>query len=73
MSDRDRGRAAEQRAERIGWRRRSRLMSWASRDMDERLHEMNGWASTLDKRLRRHADESAKWHGKWHDPPLRVG
>ncbi|MDP8952715.1 MAG: hypothetical protein M3N18_10860 [Actinomycetota bacterium] len=72
MSERDRGRAAQRRAERIGWRGRSRLMSRASRNMDERLREMNGWAGALDERLRRHAEESATWHGKWDDPS-RVG
>ncbi len=64
MSDRDRGRVAELRAERTRWRGRSRLTSRASRNMDERLREMNGWASALDKRLRRHAEHSASWHGK---------
>ena len=73
MSDRDRGRPAERRAERIGWRKRSHLISRASRHMDERLREMNVWASALDERLRRHAQESAIWHRKWDDPPSRVG
>lgn len=68
MPDRDRGRAAELRAERIRWRGRSRLTSQASRSMDERLREMNERGSALDRRLRRHAEESANWHGKWDDP-----
>jgi len=72
VSDRDRTKAAERRAERIGWRGRSRLMSRASRDMDERLREMNGRASALDKLLRWHAEERAVWHRKWDDPS-RVG
>jgi hypothetical protein len=69
VSDRDRGRGAELRAERVRWRGRSRLMSQASRDMDERLRRMNEGASALDVRLRRHAEESASWHGKWDDFP----
>ncbi len=53
MSDLDRARAAELRAERIRWRGRSRRMSRASRNMDERLRRMNEQASLLDKRLHR--------------------
>ena len=68
MSDRDRGRGAELRAERVRWRGRSRLMSQASRNMDERLRRMNEQASLLDKRIRHHAEESASWHRKWDDP-----
>jgi hypothetical protein len=71
VSDRDRGRGAELRAERVRWRGRSRLMSQASRDMDERLREMNEQASLLDLHLRCHAEESASWHGKWDDPGHR--
>ncbi len=41
MSDRDGGRAAERRAEQIRWRKRSRSMSQASRNMDEHLRQMN--------------------------------
>ena len=73
MSERDRDRAAERRAQQIGWRGRSRLMGRASRNMDERLREMNSRASALDERLRRHAQESAVWHRKWRDPPSGVG
>jgi hypothetical protein len=66
MSIRDRGdRTAQMRAERVRWRGRSRLMSQASRDMDERLRRMNVQASALDMRLHRHAENSAKWD----DPP----
>jgi hypothetical protein len=72
VSVRDGGRAAEMRAERVRWRGRSRLMSQASRTMDERLRQMNLQASVLDRRLRRHAEESASWHGKWDDRP-RLG
>ena len=53
MSDLDRARAAELRAERIRWRGRSRRMSRASRNMDERLRRMNEQASLLDMRLHR--------------------
>lgn len=69
MTDRDRGGAARLRAERIGWRARSRLATRASRSMDERLRLMNERASTLDRRLRRHAEENVIWHSKWDDPP----
>ena len=67
MSDRDRGRAAELRAERIGWRGHTRSMSRASRNMDNHLRKMNEEASLLDKHLRRHAEESESWHRKWDD------
>jgi hypothetical protein len=70
MSIRDRGdRTAQMRAERVRWRGRSRLMSQASRDMDERLRRMNVQASALDMSLHRHAEKSASWHAKWDDPP----
>jgi hypothetical protein len=69
VSDRDRGRGAELRAERIRWRGRSQLMSQASRTVSERLHRMNEEASLLDKHLRRHAEESVSWHRMWDDPP----
>jgi hypothetical protein len=68
VSDRDRGRAAELRAERIQRRVRSRRMSQASRNMDEHLHQMNEQASLLDKRLQRHGEESESWHRKWDGP-----
>ena len=41
MSDRDRGRGAELRAERMQRRVRSRQMSQASRNIDEHLRQMN--------------------------------
>jgi hypothetical protein len=69
VSDRDRSRGAEMRAERIQRRVRSRSMSRASRDINERLRQMNEQANLLDLHLRRHAEESASWHGKWDDPP----
>ncbi len=68
MSNRDRGRAAERRADRILWRGPSRSMSRASRNMDEHLRQMNEQASLLDKRLRRHGEESESWHRKWDNP-----
>ena len=67
MSERDRDRGAELRAERVRWKRRSRNMSRASKSMDERLRTMNDQASTLDKRLSRHADECMRWHTTWDD------
>ena len=68
MSDRDGGSAAEQRAERVGWRKRSRSMSQASQNMDEHLRQMNAQEGLLDKRLHRHSVESESWHSKWEDP-----
>jgi hypothetical protein len=72
VSERDRDRGAELRAERVRWRGRSRSMSRASLSMGERLRKMNDQASTLDKRLSRHAEESKSWHTTWDDPP-RLG
>jgi hypothetical protein len=69
MSERDRGRGAELRAERIQRRLRSRRMSQASQHMDEHLRQMNDQASLLDRRLRRHGEESESWHRKWDDTP----
>jgi hypothetical protein len=43
-------------------------MSRASKSMDERLRKMNDQASTLDKRLSRHAEEGMRWHTTWDDP-----
>jgi hypothetical protein len=60
MSERDRSRGAELRAERIRWRGRSRSMSRASRSMDERLRKMRDQGSTLDKLLHRHAEENKR-------------
>jgi len=65
MSERDRDRGAELRAERVRWKGRSRNMSRASKSMDERLRKMNDQASTLDtldKRLRACADRLATFH-----------
>jgi hypothetical protein len=72
LSERDRDRGAELRAERIRWRGRSRSMSRASRNMGERLRKMNDQADVLDRRLRRHAEESKSWHATWDDQP-RLG
>jgi uncharacterized protein YcaQ len=72
VSERDRSRGAELRAERIRWRGRSRNMSQASRSIDERLRKMSGQGSILDRRLRRHAEESKSWHTTWDDSP-RLG
>jgi len=47
-------------------------MSQASRSMDEHLRKMKDQGRTLDRRLRRHAEESARWHTAWDDPP-RLG
>ncbi len=69
MSDRESGRQAELRAERIRWRGRSRSMSRASRNMAERLRRMDKQGSLLDKRLGRHAEENKSWHTNWDDPP----
>ena len=68
MSDRERSRGAELRAEQIQRRVRSRRMSQASRNMDEHLSQMNDQAGLLDKRLRRHGEDSESWHRKWDDP-----
>jgi hypothetical protein len=68
VTDRDGGRAAERRAERIRWRGRSQRISQASRNMDEHLRQMNDQAGLLDKRLHRHREESESWHSKWDDP-----
>ena len=68
MSDRDRNRGAELRAERMQRRVRSRQMSQASRNIDENLRQMNEQATLLDKRLGRHGEESESWHRKWDDP-----
>ena len=68
MSDRERSRGAELRAEQIQRRVRSRRMSQASRNMDEHLRQMNNQAGLLDKRLRRHGEDSESWHRKWDDP-----
>ena len=67
MSEGDGDRGAELRAERVRWKERSHNMSRASQSMDERLRKMNDQASTLDKRLSRHADEGMRWHTTWDD------
>jgi hypothetical protein len=68
VSDRNRGRGAELRAEQIQRRVRSRRMSQASRNMDKHLRQMNDQAGLLDKRLGRHGEDSESWHSKWDDP-----
>jgi hypothetical protein len=68
VSDRERSRGAELRTEQIQRRVRSRRMSQASRNMDEHLRQMNDQAGLLDKRLRRHGEDSESWHRKWDDP-----
>ena len=73
MSERERGRGAELRAERVRWRERSRDASQASRSMNERLRKMRDQGSNLDKRLRRHADDSERWHTSWDDPAMTGG
>ena len=72
MSERDRDRGAELRAERVRWKGRSRNMSRASQSMDERLRKMNDQAGLLDRGLGRHTEESKSWHTTWDDPP-RLG
>jgi hypothetical protein len=69
VPDRDRGRGAARRAERILRRVGSRWITTASRNMDEHLQQMSEQASLLDKRLHRHGEESESWHRKWDDPP----
>lgn len=73
MSERNRSRGAELRAERVRWRERSRDATQASRSMNERLRKMSEQGSNLDKRLRRHADDSERWHTAWDDPAVRDG
>ena len=72
MSNRDRGRAAEMRAERVRWRGRSRLMSRASRNMGERLRRMiNGQASAhgdghvLSWAVPRHSGSNLRHYREW--------
>lgn len=69
MSARDGDRDAQLRAERIRWRGRSQRMNQTLRNMYERLRRMNEQAALLDKRLRRHAEETVSWHRTWDDPP----
>jgi hypothetical protein len=68
VSEGDRNRGAELRAERIRWKGRSRSMRRASRNMGERLRKMNDQADVLDKRPRLRAEESKSWHTSWDDP-----
>jgi hypothetical protein len=68
VSDRERSRGAERRAEQIQRRVRSQRTSQASRNMDEHLRRMSEQAGLLDKRLRRHGEDSESWHRKWDDP-----
>jgi hypothetical protein len=53
VSEGDRDRGAELRAERVRWKGRSRNMSRASWNMDERLRKMNDQTSLLDRGLSR--------------------
>jgi hypothetical protein len=66
VSERDRSRGAQLRAERIRWRVRSPNVSQALRSMDERLRKMNEHGGTLDERLHRHAEETkdGTWLGR---------
>jgi hypothetical protein len=73
VSERNRSRGAELRAERVRWRGRSRNVSQASRSMNERLRKMRDQGSNLDMRLRRHADDSERWHTAWDDPAMTGG
>ena len=68
MSDKDRERGAQLRAERIQKMVRSRSMGLASRNMNEHLRRMGEQGSLLDKRLSRHAEQSQRWHRTWRDP-----
>ena len=67
MQHRNRDKAAEKRAERVGWR--PQQASQGSRSIEERLREMNDRAKALEGRLRHHADENANWHKKWDFRP----
>ena len=69
VSARDRDRDTQLRAERIRWAERSRRINQALRNMYERLRRMKEQASLLDKRLRRHTDETESWHRTWDDSP----
>jgi predicted nuclease with TOPRIM domain len=69
VSARDRDRDTQLRAERIRGAARSRRMNQALRNMHERLRQMEEHASLLDKRLRRHTDETESWHRTWDDSP----
>ena len=69
ISARDRDRDTQLRAERIRWTERSRRMNQALRNMYERLRGMKEQASLLDKRLRRHTEETESWHRTWDDSP----
>jgi predicted nuclease with TOPRIM domain len=70
VSERNRIRGAELRAERVRWRERSRNVSQASQSMNERLRRMRDQGSNLDKRLRQHANDSERWHTVWDDPAM---
>lgn len=63
---RDRKKAAEKRAEQVGWR--PQRESQASRSMDERMRELSERADALEGRLRHHAEERASWHKEWDEP-----
>ena len=69
ISARDRDRDTQLRAERIRATERSRRINQALRNMYERLRRMKEQASLLDKRLRRHTEETESWHRTWDDSP----
>ena len=69
MSARDHDRDTQLRAERIRATERSRRSNQALRNMYERLRRMKEQASLLDKRLRRHTEETESWHRTWDDSP----
>ena len=69
ISARDRDRDTQLRAERIRATERSRRINQALRNMYERLRWMKEQASLLDKRLRRHTEETESWHRTWDDSP----
>jgi hypothetical protein len=69
ISVRDRDRATQLRAERIRATERSRRRNQALRNMYERLRGMEEQARLLDKRLRRHTEETENWHRTWDDSP----
>ena len=69
MSARDHDRDTQLRADRIRATERSRRINQALRNMYERLRGMKEQASLLDKRLRRHTEETESWHRTWDDSP----
>ena len=69
MSNKELGRQAELRAERIRWTARSRSINQAPRSLGTRLQLMRERASALDGSLRHHREERTGWHRKWDDHP----